>query len=159
MKIFDATSLIAFLWELDYPEGLRLLSLRHRIVVPSGVVSEVTRDRSRASLRALLAAGVIAEQAITESEVEKIRALHPQLGRGECEVLAIAENTDSKEPPVLVCDDKVARSKFPNLRFVWTEELLDYMQRRGLIEEGQHKVLLERLAKSTFYSRVKLHEP
>jgi predicted nucleic acid-binding protein len=157
MKIFDATSLIAFLWELDYPDGLRLLSSKHRIVVPGGVISEITRDRSKAALNALLAEGVLSEQSVPELEVDEIRALHPQLGRGECEVLAVAGKSHPSEPPILVCDDRGARSTFPMFRFVWTEELLDYMWRRGLIEETRHKMLLERLANSTFYSRVRSH--
>ena len=34
MKIFDATTVIAFLSEMDCPEGIVLLSKHHKIIIP-----------------------------------------------------------------------------------------------------------------------------
>jgi hypothetical protein len=156
MKIFDATSLIAFLGELNYPDGLRLLATRQKLLVTEGVVSEIKREPSRGYLSRLIDDGCLRSERVPEGEVGRLQRLHPQLGLGECEILAWVQLRGNPPGTFVVSDDARARGKFPAYAFVWTEQLLDYMRERGLIEEGKHRSLLEQLAKSTFYSRARL---
>ena len=155
MKIFDATSAIAFLWEMDFPEGFAFLATRHRLVLPAGVASEIRRPKSRAHLAELVERGCIEIIAATPEAVGRLRDLNPSLGIGECELLALADAELSSARPFLVCDDRAARRRFPGRRYVWTEELLEYMERRGLIGKETLAMLLGRLAKSGFYSRAR----
>ena len=41
MKIFDATAIIAFLSEMECPEGLELLSEHYKLIIPQGVADEI----------------------------------------------------------------------------------------------------------------------
>lgn len=43
IKIFDTAVPIAFLEEMEYPEGIARLAKDYRIIVPEGVASEVTK--------------------------------------------------------------------------------------------------------------------
>ena len=43
MKILDATTIIAFLNEMNYPDGLVKLSKHYEIVIPEGVVNEIKK--------------------------------------------------------------------------------------------------------------------
>jgi predicted nucleic acid-binding protein len=153
MKIFDATSLIAFLWEMDFPEGIESLSHRHDVVIPRAVANEITREASKAKLAQLVRGGAVLVRDCPASRVQVIREVNPQLGLGECEVLALREQMTSADQIYLVSDDRKARAKYPQYTWVWTEELLDYMSDRSLITSIKHRSLIERLTKSTFYSR------
>jgi predicted nucleic acid-binding protein len=157
MKVFDATAVIAFLGELDYPEGLRLIATRHDVVLPMGVVREIRRDRSKKNLKGLLEQGSIRVVEASPAKIQRVRDENPALGQGECEVLAFAEDYFGDPSVFLICDDSRARNKNPNRRFVWTEELIDYMEVRGLIDSSKHTSLLEQLAKSGFFSRTRRH--
>jgi len=46
-----------------------------------------------------------------------------------------------------------ARSFFQKLNFKWTERLLEIMKERGIIDEATHNSKIEKLEKSSFYSR------
>jgi predicted nucleic acid-binding protein len=153
MKIFDATSLIAFLWEMDFSEGIESLSHRHVVVIPRAVANEVTRETSKSKLAQLVRVGAVLVRDCPVSRVQAIREVNPQLGLGECEVLALREQLTNLDHIYLVSDDRRARAKYPQYTWVWTEELLDYMSDRSLITSIKHRSLIERLAKSTFYSQ------
>ncbi len=71
--------------------------------------------------------------------------------------MALAELVRDPKPLYLVSDDHKARSMFPSFRFVWTEELIDYLRSRDLIGEALHTSLLDQLGRSTFYSRSHRH--
>lgn len=157
MKILDASSLIAFLWDLKWPDGIVRISARHEIVIPSGVASEVTRESAKAFLRDLIQNQVVRVVLCSPERVGTIRDENPQLGKGECEVLAFAETLTTAQRAYLVSDDKKARSKFPQYRWVWTEELLAYMRERALITQSDHRDLIGRLEASSFFSRSKRH--
>jgi predicted nucleic acid-binding protein len=155
MKVLDATSAIAFLGELDYPDGLRLISGRHEIVVPSGVVAEIQRARSRGNLNLLIEEKVIRVVEPNPESVRHIRDENPALGQGECEVLAITADRVGDPTVFVISDDRGARSKYPARNYVWTEELIDYMEARGLIDPARHGSLLAQLERSGFYSRTR----
>ena len=54
MKIFDATTVIAFLSEMDCPEGITMLSKHYKIIIPEGVASEVRKPPGKERLKDLV---------------------------------------------------------------------------------------------------------
>ena len=153
MKILDATVLIAFLREMDYPEGLRSLSQRHRLVVPRAVVLEVCKPPAAQRLKQLIGELVLVEERPPEGEVQRLRDQFIDLGPGEVECVALALDAAASETNYVVTDDRAVRRRFPQIRFVWTEELLRYMVSRRLLDGVRVEGLLSKLSKSTFYSK------
>lgn len=152
MKILDATAVIAFLSELDYPEGLVKIATRHEVLIPRAVSDEITRPSTRGRLEALIRGQAVTVVDCPSEKVGKVRAENPQLGPGECAVLVLGEESRPAAAVFLVSDDRKARQKFPQRQWVWTEQLLDYMLERSLITSPVHQALIARLERSTFYS-------
>lgn len=50
IKILDTSVIIAFLNELNYPEGLAKLSKYYETVIPKGVASEITEPSQKVIL-------------------------------------------------------------------------------------------------------------
>ena len=50
MKIFDATAVIAFLSEMQCPEGLAKLSNNYEILIPKGVADEIKKPSGKKML-------------------------------------------------------------------------------------------------------------
>jgi len=152
MKILDATALIAFLRELDFEDGLRRLSTIHRLVVPTGVASEVKKPPASIRLASLLDEGVLVKRAAPTERVGELRTRFLDIGQGECECVALSETLAAKESLVVVTDDKQVRKRVPGPRYVWTQQLLVYMVKRGLLSLQSGEDLLRKLAASSFYS-------
>lgn len=94
IKIFDTTVLIAFLEEMEYPEGIARLAKDYRIIVPEGVASEVTKPPGRCHFQRLVRQKSIDVVRLSGEEralVARIMNLHVQLHRGECEAIALAQ--------------------------------------------------------------------
>lgn len=151
MKIFDATAVIAFLFEMEYPEGLELLSKYYKLIIPQGVADEITKEPGKTRLAKLKEKKAISVVKVDNDLATKIKKSHPQLHSGECEAIAFALSTDHKN--CVVSDDLKARSFFQKLNFKWTERLVEIMKEKGIIDDATHNSKIEKLEKSSFYSR------
>lgn len=151
MKILDSTVLIAFLREMDYPEGLRTLSSAHKLLVPKAVVGEVRKPPASTRMMDLITQGILCPRDVSAERVQALRNGFLDLGQGECECVALWETVEERKSTKIVTDDKRIRKRLPGFPYVWTQELLDYMVRRRLIDGQAAKGLLGRLAASSFY--------
>lgn len=154
MKVFDATSLIAFLSDMKFPEGLELLSKHYCIIVPEGVAAEIKKSPSKALFKGLVDKGMVQLTKVDPAASQQIQSENPQLHLGECEVIAFALARNPGQPTAyLLSDDKVARNKFPSLNFKWTEELLKHMEKKAIIDRGTYDKKINQLRSSSFYYR------
>ena len=151
MKILDATTVIAFLSEMEFLEGLELLSKHYKLIIPQGVVDEITKNPGKEKLALLAKKGIVKIVNVDKNLAASIQNAHPQLHSGECEVIAYTIKTDHKN--CIVSDDSRARNFFQTLNFKWTERLLDIMKEKGIIDEKTHESKMAKLEKSSFYSR------
>lgn len=151
MKVFDATTLIAFLSDMMFPEGLEVLSKRYKLVVPQAVADEIKKAPGRQLLRNLAKKGVVRIESVDTKIVEQIEKENPQLHKGECEVIAFAQSFDGEDDVYLLSDDRLARNKFQNLNFKWTEELMNHMNARGIIDPATYDSKINELHHSPFY--------
>ncbi len=152
MKVLDATVLIAFLREMEFPDGLRILARAHRLLVPRGVVDEVKKPPASHQLRVLISEGVLDEVSAPPNRVAELGEAFIELGQGERECVSLLESLPSSADPRIVTDDSRVRVRVPSDRYVWTQELLRYMGRKGLLDSESTQGLLSKLATSTFYS-------
>ncbi len=152
MKVLDATVLIAFLCEMDFPEGLRILSRAHRLLVPPGVVAEVKRPPASHRIQKLISEEVLTVMNPPSERVAALGEAFLELGRGERECVSLLESLPRTADPRLVTDDLRVRVRVPGSHYVWTQELLRYMGRKGLLDASSTQALLTKLEGSTFYS-------
>ena len=153
MKVLDSTVIIAFLREMDYPEGLRKLASAHQLVSPYAVIGEVRKPPASNRLAELVKDGVVSPCKAPAERVAVLRGRYLDLGPGECECVALWESADKPPGSRLVTDDKRVRQRLPGSHYVWTVELIRYMTRRRLIDAHTEEELLRRLAASSFYYR------
>jgi len=153
MKILDATTVIAFLREMDFADGLRRLSTLHRLVVPHAVVAEVSKPPSKELLSVLLRESVLVERSPSTHAVQALRERFLALGPGEVECVVLARASAEDATPYVVSDDRTVRRHCPDVRFIWTGQLLHYMLEHRLITSEEMEGLLGKLGKSSFYSR------
>jgi len=155
MKIFDATAIIAFLNDMDYPEGITELSKYYEIVIPEGVANEIKKSPGKEMLQDLAKHKAVKIIKVDQSKVNQILNEHPQLHRGECEAIAFMQMYSGEKKACIVSDDSKARKIFQKLNFKWTERLLDIMKERGIIDSDIHASISDKLQNSAFYSRRK----
>ncbi len=155
MKVLDATVLIAFLHEMDFPEGLRILARAYRLIVPRGVVAEIRKPPASDRLDRLIRDRVITVMSAPAERVVSLGEAFIELGAGERECVSLFESLPRTEGDRLVTDDSRIRKRVPGSHYVWTQELLRYMCRRGLLDAESTQGLLRRLESSTFYSHRK----
>lgn len=156
MKIFDATAVIAFLSEMQCPEGLVKLSNSHEILIPKGVADEIKRPPGKEMLLDLYRQGVVKIVIVDQPRVSQMSKEYPQLHRGECEAVLLAQSQVDRKTACVVSDDSKARKVFHTLDFKWTEELLAIMRKRGMLDEHTYNIKNNRLQKSPFYCRRKI---
>lgn len=156
MKIFDATAVIAFLSEMQCPEGLVKLSSNHKILIPKGVADEIKKPPGKEMLLDLHKQGVVKIVIVDQSMVSQMSKEYPQLHRGECEAVLLAQSQAGRKAACVVSDDSKARKIFHTLDFKWTEELLEIMRKRGMLDEHTYNIKNDRLQNSTFYCRRKI---
>ena len=155
MKILDATAVIAFLSEMECPETLQELSKYYQLIIPEGVVIEIRRSPGKEMLKELIKKKNIQIVKVDHNRTIQMQKEHPQLHSGECEVMTLAmSHADSKQISV-VSDDLKVRKIFQNFNFSWTEQLLDVMKDKGMLEPNTYESKMNRLSKSPFYSRSK----
>lgn len=134
MKIFDATTIIAFLSEMDCPEGIITLSKHHKIIIPEAVAGEIKKSPGKERLRKLAEQKVVEIVKIDQTMVEQILREYPQLHKGECEAIAYMQSHFREKKDCIVSDDLKARKIFKTLNFQWTREMLDAMRAEGTID-------------------------
>jgi len=153
MKIFDATAVIAFLKDMDYPEGITKLSEHYEIVVPESVVDEIKKSPGKERLRDLVRKKAVKVVKVDQSKMDQMLKNNPQLHRGECGTIVLMQAYPDKDDACIVSDDSKARKSFQTLNFKWTERLLDIMKERGMIDDETHASKSAKLQNSAFYSR------
>ena len=153
MKIFDATAVIAFLNDMDYSDGIIKLSKHYEIVIPEGVVGEIKRSPGKEILQDLIRQNIVTIVKVDQPKVDRILKEHPQLHRGECEVIGFMQECSGKKKACIVSDDSKARKIFQMLNFKGTERLLDIMNEDGIIDDKTYTSKSEKLYNSAFYSR------
>ena len=156
MKVFDSSSFIAFVHDVECSSFLERLSNSHRIIIPRQVLSELTRPKTRSEAERLINDGIVETLEVDSELYTKVRREHPSLGPGECGVVTLSLQAGGtglagEKSPVCVCDDKAARTAFPGVRWVWTEELLEFLRGRGLIDEAEYSLSMTRLRASPFF--------
>lgn len=154
MKVFDATSLIAFLSEMNYPEGLVELSKYYKLIVPTGVALEIIKPHTKSIFNDLVSKKILLIVKVDPDHALTIQNENPQLHIGECEVIAFAIE-HSSEKAYLLSDDLKARKLFKNLNFKWTEEVMQFMKERNIIDNETYNKRIEVLKKSTFHYKGK----
>jgi predicted nucleic acid-binding protein len=152
LKIFDATSVIAFLSEMRCPESLRELSKYYQLIIPEGVETEIQRSPGREMLQELVKENIVRIVKLQSARATQIQNEFPQLHLGECEAIALAELFQIENKIYILSDDRKARKLFPDFRFRWTEQVLDFMEKKGIIGSGVHHSKTNTLQNSSFYS-------
>ncbi|MFH0970175.1 MAG: hypothetical protein V1776_01810 [Candidatus Diapherotrites archaeon] len=157
MKILDAMSVIAFLKEMKFQEGLEILSKKYELIIPLAVCLEVKKSPEKELLKQLTEKKVVK---IVQVDAEKVAQLKKEvggtLGDGESEAIIYAIEKKDGKKICLVSDDRFARKKFDKtINFKWTERLLEIMQENELITKEVYREKLDLLSHSTFYSRKK----
>ena len=150
LKIFDATSLIAFLSEMNCPEALVKLSKHYKIVIPQGVANEVRKPPGKKRLQILLDQHVVDVVSVDHSKVTSIEKQHPQLHRGECEAIAFYMSV-ARIDSCIVSDDLNVIKFRPPLNFKRTQKLLKVMEEEKIIDEKTHRLKIAKLKNSSFY--------
>ncbi len=153
MKIFDATAVIAFLSDMNYPEGLEQLSKYYEIIIPQGVADEITKSPGKEILQDFAKRKVVQIVNVDPEKVTQVQNENPQLHQGECEAIVCAQTYTGEKKICIVSDDSKARKIFQMLNFEWSERLLDIMKEKGIIDSYTHSSKIDKLKKSAFYSR------
>lgn len=152
MKILDATTVIAFLSEMKFPEGLDKLSKYCKIVIPEAVANEITKCPGKQMLSDLVKQDIVEIVVVDQEKVSKELREYPQIHKGECEAVILAQSY-GKENTYVVSDDKKARSIFQHIcNFKWTKELLAMMKDMEIIDDCTYSNKIKTLKESPFYS-------
>jgi predicted nucleic acid-binding protein len=136
---------------MKFPEGLKALSKHYKLIVPEAVSAEIKKSPGKELLRDMVRENIVTIEKVNLARTTQIQNEYPQLHTGECEVIAFAESRVGPEKVILLSDDRVARNKFPNLNFKWTEELMEHMKVKGIIDPNTYDKKLNELQKSPFY--------
>ena len=153
MKVFDATALIAFLSEMDFPDGLVELSKHYSLFVPTGVACEIKKSPGKERLKKLVDDKVITIVSVPEDKVQRMVREYPQLHRGECEAIIWTSSQTTEKKICILSDDTKARKMFVSLNFKWSERLLDIMLEKKLISPDNYTQKKVKLSNSSFYGR------
>ena len=153
MIILDATSIIAFLKEMNCPDSLKILSKKEQLVVPLGVVDEITKSPEKEILNVLINNKFLSSVEVEPQLKNRIEKENITLHGGECECIAYAIINNSDPNLTILSDDSNARKKFKNLKITWTEDLLEKMNSDNLIDQKTFDQKTKELSNSPFYSK------
>ena len=120
MKILDATTIIAFLNEMNYPDGLVKLSKHYEIVIPEGVVNEIKKEPSKVMLQNLIKRQIVRIVKVDQSHLSQLLKMYPQLRQGECEAIVFMQAYSGSKKTCIVSDDLKAKTIFKQLNFKGT---------------------------------------
>ena len=157
IAIFNATPMIAFLFDIGDSRPLRLLlEIGYELRVPNYVrASEVLKGGAPKALDELVEANIFGE--MTDADGGLLKAFmerHPQLGRGESEVILAARSiAESGVPVVCVIDERAGHDVAIDygLLVIGTIGLLAKLAEQGQLSHAEHKALLARLYGSNFW--------
>lgn len=152
MKIFDATAIIAFLSEMKCPESLYELSKYYKLIISEGVFKEIRKPPGKAILQDMINRKIIELVKVDIDKVTQIQNEYPQLHLGECEAITFAMLQKEQKNLYILSEDLKARKIFQNFNFSWTEQLLDVMKEKGIVNASIYKEKIDNLRKSPFYS-------
>lgn len=155
MKVFDATTVIAFLSEMQCPDSLQELSKYYQLLIPHGVYAEITKPPGKQMLDMLVKKQTIQIVEVDQNKAAQLQKEYPQLGRGECEAILLAMSSNDTSTTYILSDDLKARKIFQSFNFRWTQELLKFMKTKNMIKSEMYEIKLERLRKSNFFFRGK----
>lgn len=160
MKIFDSSPLIAILGELNQPKLLSYtISLGYSLYVPFTVVEEVTNSPEKENLQNMINDKQITKlEPLSEEEIQIFRNRFYRLGRGESELILIAQQWQIKNKNFCcIIDDNVARKVGEgfNLKCKGTIGILRKLKERGLVSPQDIEVLFKRLEECGFRYKFK----
>lgn len=155
MKIFDSSPLIAILGNLNDPVIMdKLIQLGYTLYVPSLVVAEVTHNPEKNNLDAMISKKKIIKIApISENRLLAFRNRYFRLGKGESELILIAEEWQKQNKEFYcIIDDNEARkiAELFKLKCTGTIGLLLRLKEKGLITKDELIDYLKRLEKCGF---------
>lgn len=136
---------------MQCPEALTKLANDCDILIPRGVADEIIRSPGKEMLQDLHRQGTVKIVEVDQTRVSQISKEYPQLHRGECEAVLLAQSSKSVEKTYVVSDDSKARKIFCMLDFKWTSELLIYMKENRILDEITYNAKNQILQKSPFY--------
>jgi predicted nucleic acid-binding protein len=163
MKVFDSSPLIAILGNLASPELLAcFITMGYSLYVPNKVVEEISNHPEKQNLQRMLnKKEMIMLKPLPEEDIQKFRDRHPRLGKGESELILLAQEW-KKENKKFCCiiDDAVARKTAEKLglKCNGTIGLLHKLNGGGLIDKGKLNHCFRKLEECGFRYNFKNNE-
>ena len=160
MKIFDTSSLILVLGDLNRPNLITDFIPEHELIVPNCVFHEIIREPTKKNIDKLIREKkVTISNRISLIEIEEFRSFNPRLGKGECETILLGKNCKKNEEGYCcILDDKQARKSAERigLKFTGTIGMLQKLVKKGKMPIELYETLLQELEKAGFYIDPKL---
>jgi predicted nucleic acid-binding protein len=155
MKILDSTALIAVCANLNRPELITdFISEGYKIVVCDHVVNEIVKEPAKGLLAKLIKEGKAnVSSEVSTKELEEFRAVHPQLGLGECSVILLGlKQKQTGQNYCCILDDGVARKKAQQLelKFTGTIGMLQKLVSKNKLTEAAYDDIIYKLKQSGF---------
>jgi len=163
MKVFDSSSLIAILGNLENPELLvYFITVGYSLYVPNKVIEEVSNSPERQNLQKMLDKKEITKlKPMLEEDIQKFRDRYPRLGKGESELILLAQEweRDNKKFCCII-DDAVARktAEKMGLKCNGTIGLLYKLNGKGFIDKNKLNACFKKLEECGFRYNFKNNE-
>lgn len=156
MKILDASTLIAILYDLGRPDLIdSLLSLGHALAVAGHVAESELRSReTREGVERMVRQGKTRIFAgSTATELRRMKRAFPGLGLGECDTLLLHERVRRQGKSYCILDDKDARlaAKSMGIPFTGLLGLLSLLKKRGIVDEPEASEIVGDLRRAGFW--------
>jgi predicted nucleic acid-binding protein len=122
LKIIDTSPLICIIEEIDEPGILDdLRQMNSVVIIPTGVKDEITLDPAMTVVDGYCTKGDYKNRSPDTGRYNTLKNRYPNLGRGELEVMALAQELiDEGEDPLCVLDDGLARKTANSLGLRYT---------------------------------------
>lgn len=156
MKIFDATSVIAILGDLDRPDLIdRLLMLGHDLAIPKYIAEEeLLRENVRSAAEAMTKSGKIKILDETPTtDLHRFNKKFPRVGLGESHViLAYYKMVAANQPAYCILDDHGARAHAAkhNVKHTGLIGLLSMLKEREILATQEIDEITTALKATTF---------
>lgn len=164
MKMFDSSPLIAILGNLDKQELLvHFISLGYSLCAPKRVVEEVSNTPEKQNLQSMIKKNELTQlEPLSDEEIQTFRDRFPRLGKGESELILLAQKW-LKENKKFCCiiDDSIARKtaeKF-GLKCTGTIGLIQKLNGKGFIDKDNMAIYLGKLEEKGFRYNFKSINP
>jgi len=153
--VLDSTPLIAFFREMDgkHIPGL-LASNGFKCIIPEGVRCEIVKEPTRSALVKAINTGEITVEVLDDlAAVAGLQTRYSSLGRGESEVIVIAQRHSMRGEAVMCIIDETPARKVADrlgLEKMGTIGLLRMMAKEGIISGSMMNELIRQLEDSSF---------